>query len=184
MTTPDQTYASAIVANIMRARAKLRLSQKALGNRMKALGFSWRQQIVNAVETGERRLQVDELLGLALALETTLQELLSPSDSDRETSLAIPSGETVSADYVTRLVYGQDGGAVTWTDDKPEFGPESRRTSLATRTLGQMLRGLSSGRDTVVRFEDPSAGTTATFTWKGVKPPFAQEGDGYPLKSM
>jgi hypothetical protein len=170
VTRPDQTYASAIVANIERARGKLRLSQKALGSRMKALGFSWRQQIVNAVETGERRLQVDELLGLTLALETTLQELLSPSESDRETLVALPSGETVSADYVTRLVYGQDSGAITWTDDKPEFGPESRRTSLGTRMFGQMMRDVSSSRATTVRFEDPVAGTAATFTWPGTPP--------------
>jgi transcriptional regulator with XRE-family HTH domain len=176
MTTPDQTYSGAIVANIMRARAKLRLSQKALGSRMKVLGFSWRQQIVNAVETGERRLQVDELLGLALALETTLQELLSPSENDRETSVALPSGETVSADYVTRLVYGQDGGAVTWMDDKPEFGPVSRRTSPSTRLFGQMMRDASSSRDTIVRVENPTAGTAATFTWKGAKPPWDREG--------
>jgi transcriptional regulator with XRE-family HTH domain len=171
MATLNQTYASAVVVNITRARTKLRLSQKSLGSRMKALGFSWRQQIVNAVETGERRLQLDELLGLALALETTLQELLSPSESDRETPVTLPSGETVSADYVTRLVYGQVGDAVTWIDDKPEFGPEARRTSPSTRMFGQMMRDVSSSRDTTVRVEDPAAGTVATFTWQGVKPP-------------
>jgi transcriptional regulator with XRE-family HTH domain len=174
MTAPDQTYASAVVANIIRARGNLGLSQKALGNRMKAVGFSWRQQIANAVETGERRLQIDELLGLTIALETTLQELLSPSESDREALVTLPSGGTVSADYVTRLVYGQSGDAVTWVDDKPEFGPETRRTSPSTRMFGQMMRDASASRDTTIRVENPTAGTVATFTWQGVKPPFGR----------
>jgi hypothetical protein len=174
MIAPDQTYASAVVANIIRARGNLGLSQKTLGNRMKALGFSWRQQIANAVETGERRLQIDELLGLTIALETTLQELLSPSESDREALVTLPSGETVSADYVTRLVYGQSGDAVTWVDDKPEFGPETRRTSPSTRMFGQMMRDASASRDTTIRVENPTAGTVATFTWQGVKPPFGR----------
>jgi transcriptional regulator with XRE-family HTH domain len=171
MTASDQTYADGVIANITRARTGLRLSQKALGSRMKALGFSWRQQIVNAVEIGDRRLQLDELLGLALALETTLQELLSPSEGDREALVALPCGETVSADYVTRLVYGQDRGAVAWTDDdKPEFRPETRRSSPGTRMFGQMMRDTSSGRPTTIRVEDPVAGTAATFTWPGAPP--------------
>jgi transcriptional regulator with XRE-family HTH domain len=176
MTTSDQTYAGAVVANIIRARTELGLSQKTLGNRMKALGFSWRQQIVNAVETGERRLQVDELLGLTIALKITLQELLSPSEGDRETLVVLPSGETVTADYVTRLVYGQSRDGVTWIDDKPEFGPETRRTSPSTRMFGQMMRDASSNRDTTIQVEDRTAGTVATFTWQGVKPPFGREG--------
>ena len=73
----DWTYAQALAAKIEQARAGLRLSQKALGNRMSALGFGWRQQVVAAVESGERRLLAEEMLGLALALETTLQEFLS-----------------------------------------------------------------------------------------------------------
>jgi transcriptional regulator with XRE-family HTH domain len=170
MTTSDWTYASAVVANITRARTRLRLSQKSLGNRMKALGFGWRQQIVNAVETGERRLQVDELLGLALALETTLQELLSPSESDREAPVAIPSGETVSADYVTGLVYGMNRGAVRWIDDKPEFGPETCRSSASTKMFGKLMRDASSSRDTTITITDAAAGTAATFTWPGTRP--------------
>jgi transcriptional regulator with XRE-family HTH domain len=176
MTTTDWTYANAVIGNIVRGRTKLGISQKSLGNRMNALGFKWRQQIVNAVETGDRRLQVDELLGLAVALQTTLQELLSPTEADQETPVALPSGETVSADYVTRLVYGQNSGAVTWTDDKPEFGPETRRTSPTTQMFGKMMREASSSRDTIVRVENPAAGTAATFTWKGVTPPFGNAG--------
>ena len=46
---------------------------------MRALGFKgWRRQTVASVEKGKRRVTVEEALGLAMALETTLPRLLAP----------------------------------------------------------------------------------------------------------
>ena len=166
------TYAQAVARGIIKARGRINgLTQRRLASRMQRLGFEWQQQTVARVELAKRPVAAEELLGLALALETTVQELLSPSESDREALVAIPSGETVSSDYVTSLVYGIDRGAVTWTDDKPEFGPETRRTSPSTRMFGQMMRETASRRETTIRFEDTAAGTAATFTWPGTPPP-------------
>ena len=59
---------------------------------MQALGFDWRQQTVARVELAKRSADAEEILGLAQALETTIQELLSPSESDWETPVTLPSG--------------------------------------------------------------------------------------------
>jgi transcriptional regulator with XRE-family HTH domain len=170
MTT--STYHEVLARKAKAARLRAELGQDEVAARMRSLGFEeWRFQTVGNVERGKRRLTAEELLGLALALGTTLQYLLEPSEDDgRDDFVALPSGETVSSDFVTSLVYGVKAGAVTWTDNKPDFGPETRRTSPSTRMFGQMMRGLSSSRDTTIRVEDPSAGTAATFTWKGVTP--------------
>ena len=172
MATSEQTYADSVVTKLIYARTRLRLSQKTVGKRMSALGFNWRQQVVNAVETGTRRLQVDELLGLAIALETTLQELLSPSASDQVT---LPSGESLSADFVTSSIFGMETvcSAVTWTDDKPEFGPETRRESPNALKFAEAMRSASSSRDTSIQITD-GAGTVATFTWQAVKLPYGR----------
>lgn len=171
------TYTQAVALGIIKARGRINgLTQRRLAFRMQRLGFEWQQQTLARVELAKRPVAAEELLGLALALETTVQELLSPSESDQEAPVTLPSGETVSADYVTRLVYGQSGDAVTWIGEKPEFGPETRRTSPSTRMFGQMMRDASSSRDTTIRVENPAAGTVATFTWQGAKPPYDREG--------
>jgi transcriptional regulator with XRE-family HTH domain len=172
------TYGEILGQKAKAARLRADLGQDDLAVRMRSLGFSeWRFQTVGNVERGRRRLTAEELLGLALALETTLLHLLDLSeDGGRDDFVALPSGETVSSGFVTSLVYGLEAGSVTWTDNKPEFGPETRRMSPSTRMFGQMMRGLSSSRDTTIRVEDPSAGTAATFTWKGVTPPAGRGG--------
>jgi transcriptional regulator with XRE-family HTH domain len=169
--TETVTYTKALALNIIKARGRIKeLTQRGLASRMQALGFDWRQQTVARVELAKRPVAAEEILGLALALETTIQELLSPSETDQETPVAIPSGETLSSDYVTSLVYGMKSGAVTWTDDKPEFGPETRRSSPASLGFVKLMRQASSSRDTTIRIED-AAGTAATFTWPGTPPP-------------
>ena len=81
--------------NIIACRARRRLSQRSLAERMTALGFEWRQQTVASIESGGRRVFVGELLGLACALSTSFASLLeAPPDVPRS---ALPSGEVVDA---------------------------------------------------------------------------------------
>lgn len=115
------TYDKVVAANITAARARLRLSQRAIAVRMEALGFEWRQQIAAAAEGGRRRLTVAELLGLALALETSIGALLDPGPDDRQ--IQLPGGGMVPRGSVMRSVRHFNDGAVTWlSDDRPDFG--------------------------------------------------------------
>lgn len=107
-------YRDLLTANIRVARARVHLSQKTAAARMKALGFGWTQQIMNAAETGGRRLQADELLGLALALETSLTTLMSPGPDDR--AVMLPDGSALPAASVEGLCRGHNDGAVSWKD--------------------------------------------------------------------
>jgi hypothetical protein len=68
---------------------------------MRALGFDWQRQTVAGVEKGTRRVMAEEVLGLALALETTVTLLLSPADPD--VVVALPSGAELPAVSLVRL---------------------------------------------------------------------------------
>ena len=124
MSTELPPYGEFISRNIAAWRAMRRLKQSELAARMSALGFSWHQQTVGAVERGERRVTAEELLGLAEALRTTLAELIKPENRP-EPTLVLPSGEQLWGSDVYGLLFTSNNGHVTWPDDgdEPEFRP-------------------------------------------------------------
>jgi transcriptional regulator with XRE-family HTH domain len=74
---PFQVFAE----NVMVARTLRRFSQPQLAERMRRLGFpGWTQSTVSQVERGQRSVHIDELWSLALALNTTIEFLLDPSE--------------------------------------------------------------------------------------------------------
>jgi transcriptional regulator with XRE-family HTH domain len=113
------SYDRIVADNITAARARRRLSQKDVAARMEALGFGWRQQIVAAAESGRRRIAVAEVLGLALALETSFISLLEPVRDDGP--IALPSGQTMLFLTVHELIWGGSELTVSWNGNVPEF---------------------------------------------------------------
>jgi transcriptional regulator with XRE-family HTH domain len=67
-----------LAANVRAARARCGITQASLARRMTRLGWTWHSQTVSQVEQNQRRLYADEVLGLALALETLPMTLMSP----------------------------------------------------------------------------------------------------------
>ena len=73
-------YASQLASNLRAARGAANLSQSDVGERMRALGFTaWLRSTVSLAEQGKRRVTAEELLGLALALETEHGPARGPS---------------------------------------------------------------------------------------------------------
>ncbi len=58
------------------------LTQKDLAAMMQALGFTWTPHTVHKVEANQRTLAADELVGLALVLQTPLADLLLGAPAD------------------------------------------------------------------------------------------------------
>ena len=115
------TYDEIVADNITAARARRKLSQRVVAVRMTALGFEWRQQIVAAVESARRGVRIDELFGLALALETSFGALLDPPSDDKQVRL--PNGQAIPRGSIMRSVRHFNDGAVTWlSDDRADFG--------------------------------------------------------------
>lgn len=71
------TSEATISANVRRLRKALGLTQTALAERITEAGVPFGDMAVWAIENGKRRINVDDLYGLAHALQTTPQELLS-----------------------------------------------------------------------------------------------------------
>lgn len=72
----SSTLAAAIVRGIRAERARLGITQEELGARLQ-----WSQQQVFKIESGRRRLYLDEMPEICVALETTLPRLLIAAGS-------------------------------------------------------------------------------------------------------
>lgn len=127
------TYADVLAMNLRAARARRGLDQEPLAARMRALGYSaWRRQTVANVEKGARRLTAEEMLGLAVALETSLVGLLEPVMDDK--MIEMPSGHAIPVIVVHELIWGGSEYSVTWQGEIPAFPadrlPETRGYAL------------------------------------------------------
>jgi transcriptional regulator with XRE-family HTH domain len=107
------------------ARSARSLGQEQVAARMRALGFdTWLRQTVGQVERGKRRLVVDEVLALSLALQTTIAELIMPA-ADEET-VELPNGQAVSVALIRHSIRGNRATDVRWVGDElllPEGAP-------------------------------------------------------------
>jgi len=126
---PYPTYDDVLTANLRRIRAGKRLGQATVTGRMRALGFTaWHRQTVGKIERGERRVLAAEILGLALALETSVGVLMDPGPDDERIDL--PSGDAITAGSLARSVRHRNDGTVQWGGEVPRFGEPAE--SLAT----------------------------------------------------
>jgi transcriptional regulator with XRE-family HTH domain len=78
-----RTVAETVASNVRGFRQLRGIEQATVALRMVRLGIAWRQGTVSEVERGQRNVTVAELLALALALETTVEQLLDPRGPER-----------------------------------------------------------------------------------------------------
>jgi transcriptional regulator with XRE-family HTH domain len=103
---PD-TYGEVLARNIRSTRVRADIGQENLAVRMRSLGFAaWIRQTVGAVERNRRRPTAEEMLGLAYALNTTVERLMTPQPEDGQIDL--PSGATLPWESVRYTVSGGD----------------------------------------------------------------------------
>jgi transcriptional regulator with XRE-family HTH domain len=114
------SYSDVLLENLRAARARKQLDQADVSERMRALGYaSWHRQTLGKVERDERRLTAAEVLGLALALETSMSVLLAGPPGG---TVELGDGQ-ISGTNVTVLASGRSNNAVRWDGNKPIFGP-------------------------------------------------------------
>lgn len=114
------TYADVLARNIRAARSRASLQQEPLATRMRALGYSsWQRQTVASVEKGRRRVSAEEILGLAVATETSIGALMAPAVDDKIVDLA--PGKTLLVSSVRQSARGFNDGSVRWDGDIPVF---------------------------------------------------------------
>jgi transcriptional regulator with XRE-family HTH domain len=112
------SYADVAVRNIRAWRARQKLDQADVVERMRNLGFkNWHRQTLSRIEQGERRVTVEELLGLSYALDVTMPRLLEPQPDDQRISL--PGGMRLPARSVQLLVAGTHPRTFAWKGNVP-----------------------------------------------------------------
>ena len=118
---------------IRRAREKAGLKPTAVGRRMAALGYDWHPQTVFNVEAGRRRVLAEELLPLALCLQTPVSYLLSPYGGRHDApTVQLKGGGRILASVAQAWI--GDGRAekwLAWADDEPVWFDEETFARLA-----------------------------------------------------
>jgi len=79
----DRTVKETVAGNVRAFRQLRSMDQADLARRMYSLSMSWSRVTVSEVERGERNVTVAELLKLALALGTTIEQLLDTRGPER-----------------------------------------------------------------------------------------------------
>jgi transcriptional regulator with XRE-family HTH domain len=105
MTEPT-TLGKILARNIASARVARDFDQQDLAARMRELGWKWVRQTVGEVENTRRRLTGEEIFGIALALDTTVDRLMTPLWGNEPVQL--PSGVTLPWQSVKLVISGPD----------------------------------------------------------------------------
>ena len=106
--------------NVAAARGRARLSQSAAADRMRALGHAqWQQQVVANVERGGRRLLATEVMALAWVLETSITNLMRPTEDDG--LVRLPCGAVIDGGSIALLAAGHNDHGVSWDGAEPQI---------------------------------------------------------------
>ncbi len=86
-----------LAANVRALREDRRLNQPQLASRMEALGAGIHASAISKIEKRERRVDVDDLVALAVALDTTPNRLLLPGNAAETEIVQLTPEFSVSA---------------------------------------------------------------------------------------
>lgn len=115
------SYEAILGRNVAAARGRARLSQSAVAGRMRALGYAqWQQQVVANVERGgRRRLLATEVMALAWVLETSITNLMRPTEDDG--LVRLPCGTVIDGGSIALLAAGRNDHGVSWDGAEPQI---------------------------------------------------------------
>jgi 8-oxo-dGTP pyrophosphatase MutT (NUDIX family) len=123
--THADAYRAILGRNISAERGRLQLSQTIVAERMREFRFGdWHQQTVASVEKGKRRVTAEEILGLVVALETTLPRLLAPvaNGGDQWVELPSGSGQQLPSSEIISLAKGNRTSMAWYQNKLARFG--------------------------------------------------------------
>jgi transcriptional regulator with XRE-family HTH domain len=95
-----------VAERIKDLRKQRQMQQSDLARRMTELGRPMAASAISKIETGERRVDVDDLMAFAVALDTPPHRLLMPETESPFAAVVLP-GYTESAEYAWRWLLGE-----------------------------------------------------------------------------
>jgi len=96
-----------VVANVVRLRAEQRLSLAELSARLDAVGRPILPTGLHRLENGKRRIDTDDLVALAIALEVSPLTLLLPPTAEVGAEVALANNRVVTAERAWTWARGQ-----------------------------------------------------------------------------
>ncbi|MCX4780112.1 helix-turn-helix domain-containing protein [Streptomyces sp. NBC_01264] len=112
-----------VAANVLKWRKARQMQQKDLSAALGEIGRPMLPTVISKIERGERRVDADDLVSLAVALSVSPSALLLPTDGDSAAPLTLTEGLEVTV-----------GAAWEWADGQK---PLARSTSAP---YGDLLR--------------------------------------------
>jgi transcriptional regulator with XRE-family HTH domain len=110
----ESSYTAIIAENLRNLRLEAGWTQQQLANAMTAIGFGWARETAVEVERYGRKLQLEEVLGIAALFSVPVVELLLP---DEETALDMPKAH-LEREQLRELMVGRGGrigeGGADW----------------------------------------------------------------------
>lgn len=132
-----------VAAHVARVRTRKGWDQKQLSDRLAAIGRPMSPSVISKIEQGDRRVDVDDLIALAVALDIYVGGLLLPLDDSPESVIALAPGHSVSADVAWAWLSGERPLKVTEPGSyDPELEAELYSLPPGRRGTWKGVRGL------------------------------------------
>jgi transcriptional regulator with XRE-family HTH domain len=110
---PIANFSDLIAKNIRTLRVRRGLEQGDVAEQMRKLGFrNWYPQTMSKIERGQRRVTMEELLGLVMVFRTSWGSLLFPAAGEVRL-VSLPNGQPVTLPLQHEMPEGvsEPGGA-------------------------------------------------------------------------
>lgn len=108
--------AEVVSANVKRLRTEQNLGLRALADRLESIRPSIKHSTVDAIERGTRRVDVDDLVALALVLNTSPIGLLLPHGNDPAELVPVGKNNKVPAERFWRWLRGEASVVTSLSD--------------------------------------------------------------------
>jgi transcriptional regulator with XRE-family HTH domain len=99
--------AQTVSVNVKRLRTRKNLGLRALARKLEEVGRPLRHSAIDQIEKGTRRVDVDDLVALALALDTSPMGLLLPHGDDPAELVPVGGNDKVPAERFWRWLRGE-----------------------------------------------------------------------------
>lgn len=123
--TPPQ-----VARNIERVRKARQLKQKDVSERLRAVGRPILATVVSKIERGERRVDADDVMAFALAMNVSPLTLLLPPEGDSSTTVQVTAEVAAKADRVWAWGRGDETLPPLWENPDPQKQEEFERLAL------------------------------------------------------
>ncbi|MFF4448922.1 helix-turn-helix domain-containing protein [Streptomyces sp. NPDC001502] len=119
-----------VARNIERVRKARQLKQKDVSDRLRAVGRPILATVISKIERGERRVDTDDVIAFALAMNVSPLTLLLPPEGDSVSTVHVTAEVAAKADRVWAWGRGDETLPPLWENADPQKQEEFEQLAL------------------------------------------------------